>query len=56
MLIKIGAAVKDGRDVEVVPIPKMGDLMICDNWRGINEEVVWKDVVKQASGGREGLT
>ena len=28
---KIGAAFKDWREAEVVPIPKKGDLKICDN-------------------------
>ena len=24
------------KDAEVVPIPKKGDLQVCDNWRGIS--------------------
>ena len=31
-----GEVVADWRDVEVVPIPKKGDLQCCDNYRGIS--------------------
>ena len=31
-----GAVVSDWRDADVVPIPKKGDLRLCDNWRGIS--------------------
>ena len=29
-------AVGDWKDAEIVPIPKKGDLRLCDNWRGIS--------------------
>ena len=28
--------VADWQDVQIVPIPKKGDLRVCDNWRGIS--------------------
>ena len=31
-----GSVVGDWRDAVVVPIPKKGDLRLCDNWRGIS--------------------
>ena len=31
-----GTVVEDWRDAVVVPIPKKGDLKLCDNWRGIS--------------------
>ena len=31
-----GTVVEDGRDAEIVPIPKKGNLKLCDNWRGIS--------------------
>ncbi len=35
--------VEDGRDAEIVPIPKKGNLKLCDNWRGISlSDVVGK--------------
>jgi len=27
---------KDWRDALIVPVPKKGDLLSCDNWRGIS--------------------
>ena len=30
------AVVKDWKDAEIIPIPKKGDLRVCDNWRGIS--------------------
>ena len=33
---KVGYVVQDWKDAEIVPIPKKGDLRICDNWRGIS--------------------
>ena len=38
-----GTVVEDGRDAEIVPIPKKGNLKLCDNWRGISlSDVVGK--------------
>ena len=38
-----GTVVEDGRDAEIVPIPKTGNLKLCDNWRGISlSDVVGK--------------
>ena len=31
-----GCVFDEWRDALVVPVPKIGDLNICDNWRGIN--------------------
>ena len=31
-----GQDVEDWKHAEVVPIPKKGDLQLCDNWRGIS--------------------
>ena len=31
-----GEAVDDWKHAEIVPIPKKGDLLLCDNWRGIS--------------------
>ena len=31
-----GDVVSDWRDAEIVPIPKKGNLRLCDNWRGIS--------------------
>ena len=31
-----GGVVSDWKDAVIVPIPKKGDLMNCDNWRGIS--------------------
>ena len=31
-----GTVVEDWRDAEIVPIPKKGNLKLCDNWRGIS--------------------
>ena len=31
-----GTVVRDWKDAEIVPIPKKGDLRMCDNWRGIS--------------------
>ena len=31
-----GEAVSDWKDSEIVPIPKKGNLQLCDNWRGIS--------------------
>ena len=31
-----GTVVEDWRDGEIVPIPKKGNLKLCDNWRGIS--------------------
>ena len=31
-----GEVVADWKNAEIVPIPKKGDLMQCDNWRGIS--------------------
>ena len=31
-----GTVVRDWKDAEIVPIPKKGDLSMCDNWRGIS--------------------
>lgn len=28
--------VRDWKDAEIVPIPKKGNLQLCDNWRGIS--------------------
>ena len=28
--------VEDWRDAEIVPIPKKGNLKLCDNWQGIS--------------------
>ena len=44
---KIGAAVKDWRNAEVVPILKKGYLKVCDNWRGDSRF----DVVGELFGG-----
>ena len=33
---KRGSVVKDGKEAEIVPIMKKGDLRKCDNWRGIS--------------------
>ena len=42
-----GSVVEDWRDAVVVPIPKKGDLRLCDNWRGISLlDVVGKDLVR----------
>ena len=30
------AVVEDWKNAEIVPIPKKGDLKVCDNWRGIS--------------------
>ena len=38
-----GTVVENGRDAEIVPIPKKGNLKLCDNWRGISlSDVVGK--------------
>ena len=31
-----GTVVQDWKDAAIVPIPKKGDLCVCDNWRGIS--------------------
>ena len=31
-----GDVVNDWRDAEIVPVPKKGNLRLCDNWRGIS--------------------
>ena len=31
-----GTVVEDWRDAEIVPIPKKGNLKLCDNWQGIS--------------------
>ena len=28
--------VKDWKDATILPIPKKGNLQVCDNWRGIS--------------------
>ena len=33
---KMRKVVKDWQDEKVLPIPKIGDLTKCDNWRGIS--------------------
>ena len=30
-----GEAVDDWKHAEIMPIPKKGNLQLCDNWRGI---------------------
>ena len=30
----MGYVVQVWKDAEIVPIPKKGDLRVCDNWRG----------------------
>ena len=30
------AVIEDWKNAEIVPIPKKGDLKVCDNWRGIS--------------------
>ena len=37
-----GEVVADWKNAEVVPIPKKGDLLHCDNWHGISLDVVGK--------------
>ena len=32
----MGYVVQDWKNAEIVPIPKKGDLRVCDNWRGIS--------------------
>ena len=31
-----GSVVKDWKDANIIPIPKKGNLQVCDNWRGIS--------------------
>ena len=31
-----GRVVEDWKNAEIVPIPKKGNMKVCDNWRGIN--------------------
>ena len=31
-----GTVVEDWRNAQIVPIPKKGDLNVCDNWQGIS--------------------
>ena len=31
-----GCVVDDWKDAVVIPIPKKGDLICCENWQGIN--------------------
>jgi hypothetical protein len=31
-----GKVVSEWKDAVVVPIPKIGNLQLCDNWRGIS--------------------
>ena len=31
-----GSVPSDWKDALIVPIPKKGDLSLCDNWRGVS--------------------
>ena len=35
-VLEEGSVVKDRRVAVIIPIPKKGDLRMCDNWRGIS--------------------